>query len=68
MRKMITNMGTNMHVNTFPSGTWNCIPSTDRTTVYSDSATEFMSRFPFDIPREATQALTQCNHENRHEV
>ena len=52
MRKMITNMGTNMHVNTFPSGTWNCIPSTNRTIVHSESATEFMSGFPSDIPQE----------------
>ena len=38
----------------FPSGTWSCISSTDRTTVHSDSATEFMSGFPIDIPQEAT--------------
>ena len=36
------------------SGTWYCIPSVDRTTVYSDLATEFMSGFPSDIPQEIT--------------
>ena len=52
MLKDATNMNTNMHVNTFPSATWNCIPSTDRTTVHSESATEFTSGFPSDIPQE----------------
>ena len=52
MLKDATNMNTNMHVNIFPSGTWNCIPSTNRTTVHSESATEFTSEFPSDIPQE----------------
>ena len=32
------------------TGTWNCIPSADRITVHSESATEFISGFPSDIP------------------
>ena len=60
MRKMRTNMVTNMHVNNFPSGTWNYIPSTDRTTVHSESATEFMSGFPSDIPQEI---ILKCYHD-----
>ena len=30
-------------------GTWNCVPSADRITVHSESATEFTSGFPSDI-------------------
>ena len=59
MLKDATNMSTNMHANTFPSGTWNYIPSTDRTTVHSESATEFTSRFPSDIPQEM---MFTCHH------
>ena len=33
-----------------PLGTWNCGPSADRITVHSESATEFTSGFPSDIP------------------
>ena len=32
------------------SGTWLCIPRADRITVHSESATEFTSGFPSDIP------------------
>ena len=59
MLKDATNMSTNMHVNTFPSGTWNCIPSPDRTTVHSESATEFTSGFPSDIQQEI---MSTCFH------
>ena len=38
-----------------PIGTWNCIPSADRTTVHSESATEFTSGFPSYIPRGCVQ-------------
>ena len=43
-----------------PDGTWNCIPSTDRTTVHSDSATEFTSVFPSYIPKKGKECL-DCN-------
>ena len=59
MPNKITNMDTNTHVDIFPSGTWNCIPSTDRTTVHSDSDTKFTYEFPSDIPQEiSTDHLT----------
>ena len=38
----------------FLSDTWSCIPSTNRNTVHSDSATEFTSGFPSYIPQKET--------------
>ena len=44
------------------SSTWNYIPSLDRTTVHSNSITEFTSRFPSDIPREIAQNHSSNNN------
>ena len=45
------------------SCTWRCIPSADHTTVHSESAMEFTSGFPSDVPQKGTHfPLIQQSH------
>ena len=44
------------------SGTWRCIPSADHTTVYSESAMEFTSGYPSDIPQARLHIPFTRNH------
>ena len=44
------------------SSTGRCIPSANRNTVHSESATEFTSGFPSNIPQERTHIPFTRNH------
>ena len=45
------------------SGTGHCIPSANHNTVHSDSAMDFMSGFPSNIPQERTHiSFTPKSH------
>ena len=60
-----TNLSEMKHVSLL-SGTGRCIPSANHTTVHSDSAMEFMSGFPSNIPQKEYifHSLKTTSHTN----